>query len=203
MVSVVQAVSFSGLRTAQMCLIRSSAMSNAITVTVTPSLLSDQAGLTVDGAFDQDQVGQPVGEVDARAGDLLGAVDRFERRRETRPPPSATAVASGSSRPMRASMSLASQACLKSRTMPARVRVGVAERLRRLDAAPGRRRELATRHRRAADDLGDLGEGVAEHVVEDERDALGGCHRLEHDEEGHVDRLVERDPVGRVHGGAA
>jgi hypothetical protein len=39
--------------------------------------------------------------------------------------------------------------------------------------------------------------------VKDERDALGRGHRLEHDEEGHVDRLVEGDSVGRVDRGAA
>jgi hypothetical protein len=43
-----------------------------------------------------------------------------------RPPPSAIAVASGSSRPISASMSFASQACLKSLTMPACSAVGVA-----------------------------------------------------------------------------
>jgi hypothetical protein len=37
--------------------------------------------------------------------------------------------------------------------------------------------------------------------VQDERDAFGRGHRVEHDEEGHVDRLVEGDPVGRVDGG--
>ena len=35
-----------------------------------------------------------------------------------------------------------------------------------------------------------------------ERDALGRGHRFEHDEEGHVDRLVEGDSVGRVDRGA-
>ncbi len=39
--------------------------------------------------------------------------------------------------------------------------------------------------------------------MQDERDALGRGHRFEHDEEGHVDRLVEGDPVGWVDGGAA
>ena len=120
-----------------------------------------------------------------------------------RPPPSAIAVASGSSRPIRASMSLASQACLKALTMPACRAAGVAGAC----AARMRRRaeEASWRHAagRTADDLGHLGEGVAEDVVQDERDALGRGHRFEHDEEGHVDRLVEGDPVGRVGGGAA
>jgi hypothetical protein len=59
---------------------------------------------------------------------------------------------------------------------------------------------LAARRRGAADHLRHLGEGVAEDVVQDERDALGRCHRLQHDEERHVDRLVEGDPVGRIAG---
>jgi hypothetical protein len=58
------------------------------------------------------------------------------------------------------------------------------------DAAAGRRRQLAAGRRRPADDLGHLGEGVAEDIVKDERDALGRGHRFEHDEEGHADRLI-------------
>ena len=97
-------------------------------------------------------------------------------------------------------MSLASHACLKSRTMAACRAVGLAGGLRGADAAAGRGGQLAARRRRPADHLGHFGEGVAEDVVQDERDALGRGHRLEHDEEGHVDRLIEGDPVGRVGG---
>ena len=100
-------------------------------------------------------------------------------------------------------MSLASHACLKSLTMPACWAVGAAGACDGADAAAGRGGQLAACRRRAADDLGHLGEGVAEDVVQDERDALGRGHRFEHDEEGHVDRLVEGDPVGRVDRGAA
>ncbi len=39
--------------------------------------------------------------------------------------------------------------------------------------------------------------------MKDERDALGRGHRFEHDEEGHVDRLVEGNSVGRVDRGTA
>src|SRR5262249_36856524 len=46
-------------------------------------------------------------------------------------------------------------------------------------------------------------ERVAEDIVQDERDALSGRHRFEHDEEGHIDRLVERDAVRRIDGAAA
>jgi hypothetical protein len=47
-------------------------------------------------------------------------------------------------------------------------------------------------------DLADLGERVVEDVVEDEGDPLGGRHRLQHHEQGHVHRLVEGDAVRRV-----
>jgi len=40
--------------------------------------------------------------------------------------------------------------------------------------------------------------GCRKDVVQDERDALRRGHRFEHDEEGHVDRLIEGDAVGRV-----
>ena len=100
-------------------------------------------------------------------------------------------------------MSLASQACLKSLTMPACRAVRGRGRLRGADAAAGGGGQLAAGRRGAADDLGHFGEGVAEDVVQDERDALGRGHRVEHDEEGHVDRLIEGDPVGRVGRGAA
>ena len=124
----------------------------------------------------------------------------------TRPPPSAIAVASGSRRLMRASMSLASHACLKSLTMLACWAVGVAGACDGAKATAGRGGQLATCRRRTADDLGHFGEGVAEDIVQDERDALGRGHRFEHDQEGHVDRLVEGDSVrrvGRVGRGAA
>src|SRR6185437_14145397 len=67
--------------------------------------------------------------------------------------------------------------------------------------AAARGGQLAARRRAPAGDLGYLGEGVAEDVVQDERDALGRGQRLEHDEERHADRLVEGDPVGGVDDG--
>jgi len=54
-----------------------------------------------------------------------------------------------------------------------------------------------------AGDLGHFGEGVAEDVVQDERDALGRGYRVEHHQEGHADRLVQGDVVGRVGRSAA
>ena len=104
---------------------------------------------------------------------------------------------------MRAPMSLASHACLKSLTRPACRAAGAAGALRGADAAAGRGGQLAACRRGAADDLGHFGEGVAEDVVQDERDALGRGHRFEHDQERHADRLIEGDPVGRVGRGAA
>jgi hypothetical protein len=108
------------------------------------------------------------------------------RKVVARPPPSAIAVASGSSRPIRASMSLASHAALKADDagLPGCRGRG---RLRGADAAAGRGGQLAARWRRAADDAGYFGEGVAEDVVQDERHALGRGHRFEHDEDGNVD----------------
>ena len=39
--------------------------------------------------------------------------------------------------------------------------------------------------------------------MQDERDALGRGHRVEHDQEGHADRLIQGDPVRWVGRGAA
>ena len=64
-----------------------------------------------------------------------------------------------------------------------------------LDAVMSERRRLINLGYRL---LGSLVE--AEDVVQDERDALGRRHGVEHDEKGHVDRLVEGDPVGRIDG---
>ena len=95
-------------------------------------------------------------------------------------------------------MSLASQACLKSRTMSACWAVGAAGAC----AARTRRRAEEASWRHAAGVRPTISatsaNGVAEDVVQDERDPLGRGHRLEHDQERHVDRLVEGDPVGRV-----
>ena len=66
----------------------------------------------------------------------------------------------------------------------------------------GRGGQLAAGCRGAAGDLGHVGEGVAEDVVQDERDALGRSHRFEQDEEGHVDRLIQGDPVDWIGRGA-
>ena len=61
-------------------------------------LLSHQAGLAVDHAFTDRMVAGPAGQLDPGAGDLLASLDRVQERGAS-PPPSAIAVASGSSRP--------------------------------------------------------------------------------------------------------
>ena len=78
---VVQERSLSGLRTAQMCLIRSPARSNANTVTVTPpSCCATRPGwpLTVRSRM-RHVAGHQAGEIDVVPRDLLGAFDRAER----------------------------------------------------------------------------------------------------------------------------
>src|SRR5215831_16217851 len=101
-----------------MCLIRSPAISNANTVTMTPSCRATRPGWPLT-------VRSRIVMAGARLATLMQpraicpAPWTGWRAALTRPPPSATAVAPGSSRPMRAPMSLASQARLKSLTMPA------------------------------------------------------------------------------------
>jgi hypothetical protein len=57
---------------------------------------------------------------------------------------------------------------------------------------------VASRGWTAPDDLGHLGERVAEHVVQQERAALRGGERLEHHEQRHAHGLVEVDLAGRI-----
>ena len=100
----------------------------------------------------------------------------------TCPPPSATAVAEGSSRPMRASMSLASHACLKLRASLARSAVGTGDRLGSPNPQARRSGELSTGLRRATHDGSDVGGRVLKDVVEQEGNPLRGCHRLKDDQ---------------------
>ena len=123
---VVQGRSFSGLRTAQMCLIRSPATSNANTVTVTPSCWAIRSGWPLTVRSRRVRPGaRPATSRAARATCSLPSIGPWAIEL-TRPPVSATAVAPGSRRPMRAVMSLASQAFLKSRTRPACLTDGAA-----------------------------------------------------------------------------
>ena len=123
---VAQGRSFSGLRITQMCLILSPATSNANTVTVRPSCWATTPGwpLTVRSRNVSCWVLRLAILTQARATCTPPSMGR--RKVVARPPPSAIAVAWGSSRPIRASMSAASQACLKSLTTRAWQAVGVA-----------------------------------------------------------------------------
>src|ERR671911_394981 len=64
-----------------------------------------------------------------------------------------------------------------------------------LDSLPGPSGELPGGGGRSAHDVGDVVEGVLEHVVEDVRGALGGCEPGQEHVEGHAHLVVERDPV--------
>ena len=200
---VVQGRSLSGLRTAQMCLIRSPATSNANTVTVTPSCWATRPGwpLTVRSRIVM-LPGARLAISAQAARDLLGAFDGAQEG-------DGEAAAVGDRRGVGVEQADEGVDVLG---FPGLLEVpddvglpGGRGRgsLRGADAAAGGGGQLAAGRRGAADDLGHLGEGVAEDVVQDERDALGRGHRVEHDEEGHADRLVQGDPVGRVGGGAA
>ena len=68
------------------------------------------------------------------------------------------------------------------------------------DVPTGRGGQLSELFRCAADDVGDLGEGHAEHVVQDEADPFGRAELLHRHQQGHGHRLVERHDVGRVGG---
>src|SRR5215813_2380389 len=135
--------SLSGLRTAQMCLIRSPATSNANTVTVTPSCWATSPGwpLTVRSKIVRPGA-QRATSRQARAICSAPSIGRSVTA-PTRPPLSAITVASGSSRPMRAPMSWASQACLKARTRPACRAAGAAGAW---EARMRRRAEADLRH---------------------------------------------------------
>jgi hypothetical protein len=60
--------------------------------------------------------------------------------------------------------------------------VAVGNRRCSLHAAAGAAGELAGRGRGAPHDRGDLVEGNGEHIVQHEREPLGGVQRVQHDE---------------------
>jgi hypothetical protein len=76
--------------------------------------------------------------------------------------------------------------------------VGFGGRRRSAHPPPGSARQLTCRVRGAAGDLADVAERNAEHVVEDEGEALGGGEVLEHDEHREPDRVGELGLLGRV-----
>ena len=96
--------------------------------------------------------------------------------------------------------------------LPLGAEVGVRERRGTADAAAGTARELPSRVGRALHDRRDLLERHREHVVQDERESLGGSEGLEHDQEREADRVGQQslvlgvgavggidDRVGHVH----
>ena len=137
--------------------------------------------LTIDRSFHQIHRGWMPSEIDEAAGDLRSPSTGCSAA-VTCPPPSATAVAEGSSRPMRASMSLASHACLKLRASLARSAVGTGDRLGSPNPQARRSGELSTGLRRATHDGSDVGGRVLKDVVEQEGNPLRGCHRLKDDQ---------------------
>jgi hypothetical protein len=164
----------SGLRITQMCLIRSPATSNANTVTVTPSLLSHQPGLAVDRTLQERRLaGCPAGDFDPGARDLLAAFDGAQEG-------NGEAAAVGDRRGVGVEEADQGVDVLRFPGLlegPDDVGLpgwGGRGGLRGADAAAGRGGQLAAGRRGTADDLGHLGEGVAEHIVQDERDALAG-----------------------------
>ena len=68
-----------------------------------------------------------------------------------------------------------------------------------VDGASGAARQLTTGRGAAAQDLADGVEGVAEHVVEDERDSLGRRQLGHHDLQRQPHLVVQRDAVSRIH----
>src|SRR5712691_1739669 len=159
--------------------------------------LGHQAGLAVDRALQDRQAGYPAGEIEGIARDLLGALDRADRGADQ-----ATAVGdrgcAGVEQADEGADVPGFPGLLEGPDDAGALGYGGRGRLGCADAAAGRGGQLAGCLRRPADDAGHVREGVAEDVVEDERDPLGRGHRVEHDQEGHADRLVQRDPVGRV-----
>jgi hypothetical protein len=163
-------------------------------------LLSHQAGLAVDRALEKRRVaGRAVGEFDPSARDLFVAFDGVQEGQ-------GEAAAVGG----RCGIGVEqADEGIDVLGLPGPLEVtddlgALGDRsrwsLRGTKATAGRRGQLATGRRGTADDLGHHGEGVPEDVVQDERHALGWRHRFEHDEEGHVHRLVEGDSVRRVAG---
>src|SRR5215475_6059493 len=138
---VVQGRSFSGLRTTQMCLIRSPATSNANTVTMTPSCSATRPGWPLTVRSRNVMVPGARLAISTQARAICAPPSMGCRKVTARPPPSAIAVASGSSRPIRASMSLASQARLKALTTPACWAAGLAGAC---DARMRRRADVAS-----------------------------------------------------------
>jgi hypothetical protein len=66
------------------------------------------------------------------------------------------------------------------------------------DIAAGPRGQLPYGCRGPAYDIGDLGKGHAEDIVQQERRPFGRGQALQNQQQSHADRLVQRDPIGRI-----
>jgi MFS family permease len=163
--------------------------------------LGHQAGLTVDRALEHGHVRYRTGPFDIEARDFLGAFDRVQDGRDH----SAAVAGRRGVRGQQADegVDVPSLPGLLEGPDDAGLVGGRGRGSPRVaDAAAGRGGQLTAGRRGPADDLGHFSEGVGEDVVQDERDALGRGHRVEHDQERHADRLIQGDPVGRVGGDA-
>src|SRR6266702_4253937 len=100
-----------------MCLIRSPATSNANTVTMRPFCWATRPGWPLTVRSRNVMLPGVRLAISTQARAICSPPSMGCRKVVARPPPSAIAVASGSSRPIRASMFLASHAALKALTM--------------------------------------------------------------------------------------
>jgi hypothetical protein len=157
----------------------------------------------VDRALQERHGGRgAAGEFDPGAGDLHAAADRIPEGGG----PAAAVGGRGGVRVQQADQGLdvlAGPGLLEGTDDAGLLRGRDRRGLRRVEAMTGGGRQLAARRRGTADDPGHLGKGVAENIVEDERDPFGRGHRVEHDQERHADRLVQGHPVGGVGGSGA
>src|SRR5215510_12151171 len=132
-------------------------------------LLSHQPWLAVDRALQERGVAEhPVGDFDPGARDLLAAFDGAQER-------SGEAAAVGGRRGARVEQAdegtyvLGFPCLLEGPDDAGLLGCRTRWRLRRANAAAGGGRQLAARRRGTPHDLGHLGEGVAEDIVQDER----------------------------------
>src|SRR6185312_1912317 len=146
-----------------------------------PAVVRDQARLAVHGALEDGHARRADGQVGQVAGDLLGALDRFQRG-------GGEPAAVRGERDVRVEQrdergDVVGLPGVLELAYDGELPVGGGRRGPGVaDPAASGGGKLPARGRGAADDAGDLAEGVAEDVVQDERDALGRGHRLQHDE---------------------
>jgi hypothetical protein len=159
--------------------------------------LSHQTGLTINRTLQERHAGCRTDPADEEASDLLAAFDRAEHGADE----AATVARRGGVGVEEADEGVDVPGLHRLLEVPDEAGLAGCRgrgRLRGANAAAGRGGQLAACRRGPADDLGHFAEGVAEDIMQDERNALGRGHRFEHNEEGHADRLIQGDPVGPV-----